>query len=470
MSSIANVSRPLGMSVSCRESIGQISSIVSEEQGQTSLTNETGVDTSDDVFFSDISGNYSLDSSREQNGVFSSEICKACDKKSSRDRHCSECQSHLKVPSRQEKITDDTPQMHRTDESVWNSYAAKNLSLLRCGLYSEDSDGDGNKENEQIETTDNSKAVMEEKDSIEKPTVISQSTFLFTQNTLCDSKHSNLHKARRLRKTKSFCYPSDEEDSDLEFGRFTGRKKFAQKRSFCDVLQSPVRRTQSADSGLTAEFRLLRCNNGEPLYKRSNSLPRTRIRFHSGHKTTSDLARETPKSLLNAESPSDTQKCLNQIAAKCKELSDSDNMTTLSADEKRLVEGHSDTSMSEQDSVLLPESTDIHDSLVEDNCDMETSVVENHTEGACNDPSLDKIVKSSDNTSNIVRDTKPMNKALEALKHPLVSSINSEGEVKGMSLNISSIHDDEEKGMSDMDVSVFSSAGERCGKQEEQNG
>ncbi|XP_041367481.1 serine/threonine-protein kinase greatwall-like [Gigantopelta aegis] len=50
------------------------------------------------------------------------------------------CQSHCKVPSRQESFSDDTPQLHRTNESVWNSYAAKNLRSMREGSYSEESD------------------------------------------------------------------------------------------------------------------------------------------------------------------------------------------------------------------------------------------------------------------------------------------------------------------------------------------
>ena len=53
---------------------------------------------------------------------------------------CLNCESHCKVPLRKESFSDDTPQLHRTNESVWNSYAAKNLRSMREGSYSEESD------------------------------------------------------------------------------------------------------------------------------------------------------------------------------------------------------------------------------------------------------------------------------------------------------------------------------------------
>lgn len=37
---------------------------------------------------------------------------------------------------------DDTPQLHKTNESVWNSYAARNLRSMREGSYSEESEGE----------------------------------------------------------------------------------------------------------------------------------------------------------------------------------------------------------------------------------------------------------------------------------------------------------------------------------------
>ncbi|XP_064601720.1 serine/threonine-protein kinase greatwall-like [Liolophura sinensis] len=50
------------------------------------------------------------------------------------------CDSHLKAPAKQESITDNTPQLHRTNESLWTSYAARNLRSMRDGSYSEEND------------------------------------------------------------------------------------------------------------------------------------------------------------------------------------------------------------------------------------------------------------------------------------------------------------------------------------------
>ncbi|XP_048241646.1 serine/threonine-protein kinase greatwall-like [Haliotis rufescens] len=52
------------------------------------------------------------------------------------------CQSHEKTSSRQESFSEETPQLHRTDEAVWNSYAARNLRSMREGSYSEESEAD----------------------------------------------------------------------------------------------------------------------------------------------------------------------------------------------------------------------------------------------------------------------------------------------------------------------------------------
>ncbi|XP_046558651.1 serine/threonine-protein kinase greatwall-like [Haliotis rubra] len=52
------------------------------------------------------------------------------------------CQSHEKTSSRQESFSEETPQLHRTDEAVWNSYAARNLRSMREGSYSEESEAE----------------------------------------------------------------------------------------------------------------------------------------------------------------------------------------------------------------------------------------------------------------------------------------------------------------------------------------
>lgn len=425
VSSIAHVTRPLGMSFSCRESPRGISSIAYDACSNTS-NNGQSTDGSDSVFYSDACFSEEIERFRAATGSAEAEQCKTCHKQKSRDRNCSECQSHLKFPSRQEKITDDTPQMHRSDESVWNSYAAKNLRSLRCGLYSEDSDGD--KEN-----TESLPAGGLANKNVENGKHISNSFNIFMHKTVCNRAESIRQKANRLRKTKSFSYPSDDEDSDGGYGRYRNRVMFAKKRGICDVEQSPVRRTHSADSGLTQEFRLLRCSNGEPLYKRSYSIPRTRIRFHSGHKLS-----DKTEPLLEGQCSKDMQTCLGNIVPKCRNLSNSDNMTSLSADEKRLVEGHSDTSMSE-------EMDRVAESILENITSPETTKdiknkIRNCIEAGTSDVDSNKTNKQF------------VNKSIAALQRPVVSSVKSGDDGKALSLNLSSIHDDEEK---PMDVSVL---------------
>lgn len=48
-----------------------------------------------------------------------------------------DCLSHDKASSRQENLTDETPQLHRTSESIWNSYSARNLRSFRDGSHSD---------------------------------------------------------------------------------------------------------------------------------------------------------------------------------------------------------------------------------------------------------------------------------------------------------------------------------------------
>lgn len=523
MSSIGHVSRPLGMSLSCRDSLEAAGSIEYDESvmnhhiveqclNDDGCSNEDGyhgftehinsadgsfivedknpsVDCSDSVFMSDISNQKESEELRSYTKSSKSlkGQCYTCHKQTTRERNCSECESHLKVPSRQEKITDDTPQMHRTEESVWNSYAAKNLRSLRYGLYSEDSEGDSNKENtESVEMLEEEKDGIVGKNGVIGPVMLSKSLDIQTEKAFCDKTPKSVqHKPRKLTKMKCFSYPSDEEDSDQGLCRYKSRVQFAKKRSFCDVEQSPVRRMHSADSGLTQEFRLLRCNNGEPLSKRSHSLPRTRIRFHSGNTNTVEKENscvddgDTNKQpLVTIDSSTDThaklnsesmlcegsegngidaQKCLEKISTKLRTLSDSDNLTTLSADEHRLVEGHSDTSASEQESVNMTD-----DMLGQSNGEisnsglksLETENVNKLRDGGTNVKSSN-CNGSGNAESNVPCGQMYVNKKLASLTKPLVSSLKSEGEERALSLNLSSINDDGEREISAMDVSVF---------------
>ena len=275
---------------------------------------------SDNVFLTDYSQN--LSSNCSSSGFVSTKMRTNCLKDSCScktdseiNKSCSECKSHVKAPSRQETIDDDTPQMHRTDESVWNSYAAKNLRSLREGEdFSEDSDGStASKENIPLATS----SVR-----VEKPV-------LKDFQRKCNVKNM---KPRKLVKTKSFSYPSDDESDAGSLRRYRGHKRFARKRSFQDVAQSPVHRAQSAESGLTGEFRLFHL---EPCSKRSNSFPRTRIRFHSGSSDTElkDSKEKKASSLVNIDSlPKEN---LKKIAAGFSTVTESERLLKLFGDEKR---------------------------------------------------------------------------------------------------------------------------------------
>ena len=302
--------KPLGLSFSAMDTGGYVGSLDSSS-GMFVDTMEI----SDNVFLTDHSQN--LSSNCSSSGFVSANKRTACLKGSCSCKTGSgaKCESHVKAPSRQETMNDDTPQMHRTDESVWNSYAAKNLRSLREGEeFSEGSDGtEVNKEN--VELTSSVAR-------IEKPV-------LNDFQRKCNVKNM---KPRKLVKTKSFSYPSDDESDAGSFRRYKSHKRFARKRSFQDVAQSPVQRAQSADSGLTHEFRLFHL---EPCSKRSNSFPRTRIRFHSGSSDTElkDSKEKKSSSLMNIDSlPKEN---LKKIAAGFSTVTDSERISKLFGDEKR---------------------------------------------------------------------------------------------------------------------------------------
>lgn len=378
--------------------------------------------------------NWSTWSKTEQCGKCS------CRRTENTKSECSECQSHIKAPSRQEKLTDDTPQMHRTDESVWNSYAAKNLEALRLGSYtSEDSDSDAN--SKEIENAHQS-SIPGNSDELR-----------IILKAKCVSEPVRKHNPRRLVKMKNFSYPSDDESGGES--RYKSRVKFARKRSFCDVEQSP-RRASSADTGLTQELRILRFNGCEPCSKRSNSLPRTRIRFSSGQDT---WKRETVQSKLGIDYALDTNICLTKIATGDKKLSDSDNLELLSADENRLVEGMSDTSVSEPEQSSLSEtrSCDSHDqtrmSEHNDACDQSNEVLEATVDMVDKLPTNEPVLHGARGTVSV------FNKRLtNLLTRPVVSSLRSESEVAVASPNLSSIYDNDvyhHSTASEPDQSVF---------------
>jgi hypothetical protein len=394
------MSRPIGLSVTGNDSLNphQKESIMSVDGSDIHVSDHgDNFEESDNVFQTvpetELHGSLEWTDSDLKNLKQSSQAC-YCHGSIGNVADCTECKSHMKAPSRQEKFTDDTPQMHRTDESVWNSYAAKNLQALRMGSYtSEDSDSDC-KENE--------------KPSGNTP----QNVIYRNLKAKCDSEPIIKHNSRKLVKAKSFCYPSDDESD--EGTRYHSHVKFARKRSFCDVEQSPVRRASSADTGLTQEFRLLRFNGCEPFPKRSSSLPRTRIRFNSGSDT---WKREPVTSKLSKEQDFERPECLRNVEKSSTDLPE--NLIALSADEQRLMESLSDTSATESD--LQCKDKDVNNVFMHG-----LDSVDNI---APNEPILHGNIESF-----------PFNKHLTNLKKPFVSSLRSESEVGGASLDISSIN------------------------------
>lgn len=446
ISSIAATSRPLGPSLTECNSIDshlKVDSIMTWEEAECGSTE---ADHYDSVFNSMEETNSSVNfNSRDMDhlkhlddtdGSLMARGCSCIDESNKMD--CSECSSHMKVPSRQEKMTDDTPQMHRTDESVMNSYAAKNLQALRLGSYnSEDSDSD---------------SVVKDDTKSNKFTPVSR------------------HQPRKLVKSSSFTYPSDDEsDSQSEFH---SRIKLCRKRSFCDVEQSPIRRSFSAGTGLTQEFKALHFNGGEPASKRSHSFPRTRIRFNSGQDTW-----QGDSSKPCTQGDSEPNAYLSKIVTDCKLISNPDNLTTLSADEHRVNEGYSasDNSTSESDMLAQQEKSVVDSQTMSAACKMNKPLVMDNI--ANDSKSLDKCDKNNENvcqnlmTADTSHSMEPivqgfkgvagsLDKRLAHLRRPMVSSVRSEGECGLQSPNLSVIVDIDEKkkkmrSQSKEDLSLF---------------
>lgn len=429
ISSIANMSRPIGRSVRQYVSDRDSVDIFSADSEMSGCHISDSMDESDSVFQSTTETDGEMHKSIEFNesnmadlklNDRSIDMC-YCHGTTQNQSDCFECRSHEKAPSRQEKITDDTPQMHRTEESVWNSYAAKNLQALRLGAYkSEDSDSDANsKENE-------------------NPAFVSfsASNHGYKQNKAkFDSLPVMKHASRKLVKSKSFSYPSDDESDDGS--RYQNHVKFARKRSFCDVEQSPVRRAYSADTGLTQEFRMLRFKGFEPVTKRSHSLPRTRIRFNSG---TDTWKKEPAVSKSDADQVFDAKERLKKIEKSGNDLPASDMLEDLSANDQRMDEGvNSVSELDQTDKELKSLPTEAIDSV--DNITSAEPILQGDRKMF---PLLNKHV------SNLIK--------------PAVSSLRSESEVAVASLDISSIHDNDNiqdsKDFNEMDKSVFYSIDE----------
>ncbi|XP_061178277.1 serine/threonine-protein kinase greatwall-like [Saccostrea echinata] len=169
------------------------------------------------------------------------------------------CNSHLKVPSRQESILDDTPQMHRTDESVWNSYAARNLRSMRYGSYSEDSD-----EEDSVESDTRSRG----NSSTKYPTE-GQDLHVKMQPRNSTKKKRELNVERRgaeMSGSGSYSYHSDEE-TDIEINSM--KKNPDRKRKFCLMDTSPaLKQIYPHNSGLTQDIKVLNLFGDEHRLKR----------------------------------------------------------------------------------------------------------------------------------------------------------------------------------------------------------
>lgn len=158
------------------------------------------------------------------------------------------CNSHLKVPSRQESLLDDTPQMHRTDESVWNSYAARNLRSMRYGSYSEDSE----EENEVLGHQRDRRELLRHKNSIKKI------------KTLESKKRGS-----KMSRGGSCSYHSDEE---ISFNTNNVKKNLDRKRKFCLLDRSPaLKQMYPRNSGLTQNIQVFSMFGDEHRLKRQQT-------------------------------------------------------------------------------------------------------------------------------------------------------------------------------------------------------
>ncbi|XP_069134056.1 serine/threonine-protein kinase greatwall-like [Argopecten irradians] len=207
---------------------------------------ESGMsDERDSIFDSSISIEMSVDKSSDS--VFHK---KCHDSDDCCDEDC--CNSHLKAPSRQESIMDDTPQMHRSNESVWNSYAARNLRSMRHGSYSEDSDENEEPRHRCVENRKKSS-----KSSCDKSRMYSE-----------DSTN-----VRRSRDRRLYSYHSDEE---MDHVQSSGKRRCSsegrnRKRNFDMVARSPLMKKVHSGTGITQEICMVKLYGDEHRIKRSNS-------------------------------------------------------------------------------------------------------------------------------------------------------------------------------------------------------
>ncbi|OWF53020.1 serine/threonine-protein kinase greatwall-like [Mizuhopecten yessoensis] len=227
----------------------KISEIVTESS--LDWTGNHSEDTGDSIFESSISIDMSADKSSD------SVFYKKCH--DGEEDCCEEdcCNSHLKAPSRQESMMDDTPQMHRSNESVWNSYAARNLRSMRHGSYSEDSD-----ENEEPKQRG---AVMRKKSS---------KSSCGKSSIQSDDSSTNVRQfPGRSRDRRVYSYHSDEEMDNLQNSekRRCSSEGRNRKRQFDKVARSPLIKKVYSKTGITQEICTMKLYGDEHRLKRSNS-------------------------------------------------------------------------------------------------------------------------------------------------------------------------------------------------------
>ncbi|KAK3599398.1 hypothetical protein CHS0354_036413 [Potamilus streckersoni] len=237
-----------------------------------SVVLDSSCDLTDEAFYSDSPKVDKISQSSQIKQTWQVDKCE--------NTECSECQSHLKAPSQQESILDDTPQMHRSNESVWHSYAAKNLRQLREGSYSE--------ENEDTDMSNKENSNAQELSPIKMhPSLPLKEEFQL------GCKIQRTHSLER-NTVNSYSYLSDC-DSEEEIQK----QLITRKRSFHDISKCYQK---VGNTGLTQDIDGMRLYGDEHRVKRSNkeTSPEYASRL-SGQHSTDEKGHEAYSWVMNVD-------------------------------------------------------------------------------------------------------------------------------------------------------------------------
>lgn len=153
------------------------------------------------------------------------------------------CLSHDKASCRQESVDDNTPLLHRTSESVWNSYAARNLRSFQ---------DDCNLEN-----------------SLHGERSLDEHSPVFLQQR-ANSRLASVAELPGEGPSSHFVNMTDgSDDSSCHPGRYPSRGQPCRKRSYEDILLGDFGR--HASTGLTQEVKILQV--GEMLQQQMKGQP-----------------------------------------------------------------------------------------------------------------------------------------------------------------------------------------------------